>query len=163
MIIIACVRVLAFNINGTYNAVWGLFWHQAEAAVAIIMVSITAFRSLLGLKALKAQKKKEMERSWFADRAKQRTRYFKKTTEAKSESEQLPSIPGATLTGMRTFIDGNGIWDESMEMGKIHQLEKNALGATASHQPQENEVNHPISITSNNFEEAKHTKVANFV
>lgn len=162
MIIIASVRILAFNINGTYNAVWGLFWHQAEAAVAIITVSITTFRSLLGLKALKAQKKKDMERSWFADRAKLRTRYFKKTTEVESESEQLPSIPGATLTGMRTFIDGNGIWDESMEMGKTHQLEKEAPSA-ASHQPQENEVTDQISTTSNIFDEAEHPKVANFV
>ena len=128
MIIIACVRVLAFNINGTYNAVWGIFWHQTEAAVAIIMVSITAFRSLLGLISLKAQKKKKMERYWFADRAKLQIRYFKKRREAEAESEfeseQLPSIPGATLTGMHTFLNGNEIWDGSMEMGKIHKLER---------------------------------------
>ena len=162
MIIIASVRVLSFEINGTYNAVWGLFWHQAEAAISIIMVSITAFRSLLGLKALKARKKKEMERSWFAHRPKLRARYFKKATEDESESEQLPSIPGATLTGMRTFIDGNGIWDKTMAMEMTHQSEKDTLGA-ASHTPQKIEVTHQISTESNIFDGAEHTRIANFV
>lgn len=168
MIIIACVRVLAFNINGTYNAVWGIFWHQAEAAVAIIMVSITAFRSLLGLRSLKAQKKKEMERYWFADRAKLQIRYFKKRREAEAESEveseQLPSIPGATLTGMRTFLNGNESWDESMEMGKIQKLERESSSA-ASLQPHENEVNHQISTTTHISDKSEHAKVAavNFV
>ena len=120
MIIVAIVRVLGFSINSAFT--WGLFWHQAEAATAIIMVSITAFRSLLGLKAQKAQKKKEMERSWFAHRPKL---LAKKVTEDESESEQLPSIPGATLSGMRTFIDGNEIWDGVNGIGKIHQLEWN--------------------------------------
>lgn len=62
MIIIAGIRVFGFNIKNTYIAVWWLFWHQTEASIAIIMVSTTAFRSLLGLKAQKAQKKKELER-----------------------------------------------------------------------------------------------------
>lgn len=140
----------------------GVIWHQAEAAVAIIMVSITAFRSLLGLKAQKTRKKKEMERSWFAHCPKLLARYFKKATEDESESEQLPSIPGATLTGMRTFIDGNGIWDESMAMGMTHQSKKNTPGAD-SHKPQETEVTRKILTESNIFDEAERLRVANFV
>lgn len=152
MIIIAIVRLLGFLINNIFNLVWGLFWHQAEAAIAILMVSITAFRSLLGIKALKAREKKDMERFWFARRPKLPARYFKKATEDESESEQLPSIPGATLTGMRTFINGNGIWDES---------EKDWPG-TASHEPQEIEVAHQISTESNSFDGAER-RAANFV
>ena len=113
MIVIAIVRISSLVTKNTLDVVWVLFWHQVEGAVAIIMVSITGFRSLLGIKALKAREKKNMERSWFSHRPKLLARYFKKATQDESESEQLPSIPGATLTGMRTFINGNGIWDES--------------------------------------------------
>ena len=79
-----------------------LFWHQAEGAVAIIMVSFTAFRSLLGINALNAREKMKRERYWFSHCPKLPTRYFKKTTQDEFKSEQLPSIPGATLTGMRS-------------------------------------------------------------
>ena len=162
MIIIAIVRVWGFIINNTLNLVWGVFWHQAEAAIAIIMVSITAFRSLLGIKALKAQEKKKMERSWFAHRPKLLARYFEKSTEEESEFEQLPSVPGATLTGMRTFINGNRIWDDSMAMGMTHQSEKD-WPLPASHKPQEIEVTHKISTESDIFDGAERTRAANFV
>ncbi len=161
MIIITAVRVLGFNMKSTYNVLWGLFWHQAEAAIAIIMVSITAFRSLLGLKAQKAQEKKAKERYWYTHRPKLLA-YFNKTTEDKSESAQLPSLPGATLTGMRTFSDRDGIWDDSMAIEMTYQMENDALEA-ASHKPQEIEVTPQISTASNNFDGAERTRVANIV
>ena len=150
MIIIAIVRVWGFIINNTLNLVWGVFWHQAEAAIAIIMVSITAFRSLLGIKALKAQEKKKMERSWFAHRPKLLARYFEKATEEESEFEQLPSVPGATLTGMRTSINGT------------HQSEKD-WPLPARHKPQEIEVTHKISTEFDIFDGAERIRAANFV
>lgn len=66
MIIIAIVQVSDFLKNHNIEPVWAIFWHQVEAAVAIITVSITAFRSLLGIKALKARERKKRERSWFS-------------------------------------------------------------------------------------------------
>lgn len=62
-----------------------------EAAIAVIMVSVTAFRSLLGIKAQKAREKRKQ--------SKVLVRYFKKTPQNESDLVQLPSIPGATLTG----------------------------------------------------------------
>ncbi len=129
MIIIASVRVLGFQIRNTYVVVWAIFWAQTEAAIAIIMVSTTAFRSLLGLKAQKAQKKKVEERYWIARRPQQlQARSFnkKKATEDESEYEQLSSIRGATpTTGMRTFnTEGERIWDKSMAMEMANQLEE---------------------------------------
>lgn len=112
MIIITAVRVFGFNIKSTYNVLWGLFWHQAEAAIAIMMVSITAFRSLLGLKAQKAREEKAKERYWYTHRPKLVAKHFNKTKEDESELSQLPSIPGAAPSEMRTFFDGNGIWDD---------------------------------------------------
>ena len=125
MIIIATVRIAGFRIKkSSIDIVWELFWHQVEASVALITVSITAFRSLLGIKALKAREQKKRERFWFSHRAKLLTRYLNKETQDESELEQLPSIPGATLTGMRTFIHGDVIWNESRAMGMTDESEK---------------------------------------
>ena len=154
MIIIAIIRISGMVIKSNFDMVWILFWHQMEGAIAIIMVSLTAFRSLLGIKALKAQKKKEMERSWLA-------RYFKKTTQDRSKSQQLPSVPGATLTGMRTFINGNGICDESKAMEISHTSEKNWPRA-ASHKPQEIELAH-LATELDISDGAKSARAANFV
>lgn len=71
----------------------------------MITVSLTAFRSLLGLRARKFREEKE--RSWYLYR---RMILFKKgreTSESELSEDQLPTIPSATLTGMRTFIRGN--------------------------------------------------------
>lgn len=162
MIIIASVRVWGLEINSNYIVVWGFFWHQAEAAIAIIMVSITAFRPLLGLKAQKARKKVEMERSWFANRPKLRGKYVKKATEDESDSEPLRSIPGATLAGMRTITDGDRIWDESVAIEMTHQSEWDTPGA-ASHKPQAMVVSPQLSTKSNQSYGAERTRAANFV
>ena len=159
MIIIALVRVSGFIIKNTFDLVWVLFWHQAEAAVAIIMVSITAFRSVLGIKALKAREKNKREQYWFSNRPKLLARYLKKATQDECKFEQLPSIPGATLTGIRTFIHGNGICDESRAMGMTHKSEKE-LPVAASHEPHEIEATHQASDV---FDGAKRTRAANFV
>lgn len=111
MIITAIVRVSAIRLNKPFDLVWDIFWLEVEAAIAVIMVSITAFRSLLGIKALKAREKKDQ--SWF-DRyhPKLLARHLKKSTENESDLAELPSIPGAALTGMRTFIHGAGVCED---------------------------------------------------
>lgn len=160
MIIIASIRLSGSDMNNTYAVVWGLFWNQTEAAIAIIMVSTTAFRSLLGLKAQKAQKKKVVERYWIARRPHPPGRHFKKATEDESEYEQLSPILGATLTGMRTFTDGERIWDKSMAMEMAYQSEEDTPGAP-SHKPQEIEVANHISTASNILDGAERSIVAN--
>lgn len=163
MIIIAIVRISGFRIKeSSIDITWELFWHQVEASVALITVSITAFRSLLGIKALKAREKEKRERSWFSHRAKLLTRYLKKETQDEPEPEQLPSIPGATLTGMRTFIHGDGILDESRAMGMTHKSEKNWPRA-ACHEPRETEINIQVSTKSDFFDGGKRANAANIV
>lgn len=113
MIIIAIVRISGISHKKTAVAiVWELFWLDIEAAIAVIMVSVTAFRSLLGIKAQKVREKRKQ--------SKPLVRYFKKTPQKESDLVQLPSIPGATLTGMRTFIHGNGSWEDLRAMGMAH-------------------------------------------
>lgn len=124
MIIIAIVRVSGFLKNNTIDPVWIIFWHQVEGAVAIMTVSITAFRSLLGVKALKARERKKRERFWFSHHQKLGARYFQKSTQEEPTAGQLVSIPGATLTGIRTFINDNGIRDKSKPMEMTHKADE---------------------------------------
>lgn len=129
--------------------------------MAIIMVSLTAFRSMLGIKALKAREKERMERSWFSHRPKLLARYFKKETQDESKSQQLPSVPGGTLTGMRTFINGSEIWDESKAMGMTHKWEKDGP-RTASHEPQDFELAH-LSTEMEVLDGTKSARASDFV
>lgn len=155
MIIIAIVRISGFRIKeSSIDIVWELFWHQVEASVALITVSITAFRSLLGIKSLKAREKEKRERSWLSHRAKVLTRNLKKETQDESEVEQLPVIPGATLTGMRTFIHADGIWDESRAMGKTHKSEKDWPGP-GCHEPCVSEITQQVPTKSDIFDGGK--------
>lgn len=64
MIMIAIVRISGLRIQKSdIDIQLELFWQDAEDNIAVIMVSITAFRSLVGMKALKAREKRK--RSWF--------------------------------------------------------------------------------------------------
>lgn len=164
MIIIAIVRVSGLHKNHNIDPVWTVFWHQVEAAVAIITVSITAFRSLLGIKALKSRERKIRERSWFSHhQRKLRARYFQKSTQDEPTLGQLPSIPAATLTGIRTFINDNGvgILGNSEPMGMTHNLDED-LPTVASHEPQQIRVAQ-LSTELDLLDKVKSTKTAKFV
>ena len=58
MMIIAIVRVAASALpDGVTDTSWLFFWQTMEAAVAIIIVSLTAIRSLFGANAATSSKK----------------------------------------------------------------------------------------------------------
>ena len=46
MIVIAFVRISGYRAHGSHGYTWQAFWMEFEACVAVIMVSLTAFRSL---------------------------------------------------------------------------------------------------------------------
>ena len=176
MMIIAIVRISGLRIEkAILDIVWELFWQQTEAAVAVIMVSITAFRSLLGIKANKTREKKMTQRSWTLShhRPKVHAGFFKKTTTTthdESEFEPLPSIPGANFTGMRTFICGKSILSNESssrggEMGAGVQKseEKDLVGGAHNHEPHEIKVTHEFSIESEILNRPKPARATNFV
>ncbi len=175
MIIIAIVRISGLRIEtAILDIVWELFWQQTEAAVAVIMVSITAFRSLLGIKAHKTREKMTAQRSWTLSHhhgSKVQAGLFKKTTtHDESEFEPLPSIPGANFTGMRTFICGESILsNESTSRGGgtgvgVHKSEeKDLVGEAHNHEPHEIKVTHQFSIESEILNRPKPARAANFV
>lgn len=106
MIITAIVRVSGLRLgNIMIDVQWEVFFQQVEASVSVITVSLTAFRSLLGLKARESREKKQ--RVWYSYQRIILLKKGRKTSDSELRGDQLPSIPSATMTGMRTFIRGN--------------------------------------------------------
>lgn len=115
MALIALVRVGGYRIQGKIDATWQLFWQYIEACIAIIMGSATAFRTLfVGGNSRKAPDKKL---SYSV-----RQRLMRKTP-PKDDCEDtngrhLPTVPSATLSGLRTFVHHQGRADfAAIELG----------------------------------------------
>ena len=117
MFAICLVRTSGETIDGntgtTVDVQWNVFWHNIEASVAVTAVSLTAFRSLYGIKTLQQQQKnKKRNLPWLSSyrknllNRKQQRRVDEFGDPISDEYYSLPRIPGATLTGMRTMIRG---------------------------------------------------------
>lgn len=103
MAITASVRVSGLKFRGTFDEVWLFFWQHAEACVAISMVSLTAFRSVfVGAKSTSAQKE-AVKKPWYSSAI---VRNRNKRNADEEICHELPKIPSATLSGMRTMING---------------------------------------------------------
>ena len=104
MIIVASIRMSGLHARGangveTADLIWELFWQFIEASISVMMVSLIAFRTAFVIKS--SRKKK---RQWYAPRNIFSRRRPSPDDEFRVGS--LPTIPSATMTGMRTFIRG---------------------------------------------------------
>lgn len=105
MAVLAIVRLSGIQSQGS----WNVFWQQMETLVAIIMVSLTAFRSLYVAEASKASDK-QSPKHWIPST--NRLNFMRKLKGSNEQDERLPSIPNATMTGMRTVIrEAEGVGD----------------------------------------------------
>lgn len=117
MAIIAIVRVAGIRHSGAIDYTWIFFWQHIEVCVAVSMVSLTAFRSLFVSTGQAPNKK---ARPWYSSQAR-KLRGAKGGSLPNGGHEELPSIPGATMTGIRTFIRGNrGVSTIDSETGQEH-------------------------------------------
>ncbi|KAI1165532.1 hypothetical protein F5B18DRAFT_609990 [Nemania serpens] len=115
MAIVAIVRISGFYYKGLEDDIWEFFWQQTEGAVAVMMASITAFRTLF----IKQQSKGKADAA--GDPEPSRFRRFlarfnalaqeqpdeKSTSTGDSSTLKLPKVPSPVLTGIRTFIRRN--------------------------------------------------------
>lgn len=110
MIVIAIIRISKIRVRIHHvDIVWMIFWQQMEASMAVIMVSLSAFRSFFV--ARESRIRQNRHRHWYMSRKNQmaaawRRKMFRSKSE---ETNQLPEIPRATMTGMSTFIREEGI------------------------------------------------------
>ena len=108
MIIVTIIRASGLHAEGedAIDTVWEIHWQWIECCVAVTMVSLTAFRSFFIQHSSRNQS--PQKRPWYQGVKAALT--VSKTT-SKKEHEKIrdwPHIPGGTMTGMRTFIDGKG-------------------------------------------------------
>lgn len=111
MVITAVVRVSALRMRVlvlgmpivAIDMVWKHFWQQVEASIAILAISFTAFRSFFVVDASRYHGAPQAKLPYST---RQRIWNRKRCATSKTESGagELPSIPSATMTGLRTFI-----------------------------------------------------------
>lgn len=105
------IKVAGGNIShGQVDSAWAIFWLQAEAAVAIIVVSITAFRALFV--AHRASKQQSPAHHASTSRS--------LLSKVVRRHDDLPSAPAPTFTGTGTYIRhspyGAGSFEESRDV-----------------------------------------------
>ena len=97
--IISIIKVAGGNTtDGGVDTSWVLFWYEIEAAVAIIVVSVSAFRALfIAHQAMKYRSPAENGSSWNIWNRKSKG----------SRPEELPVPPAPVLSGVSTHIRGS--------------------------------------------------------
>jgi len=117
MAVCALIRITGFHFShykGVENEVWAVFWNHIEGAVAVMMASLTAFRTLfvkptsdntdtVALTPVERLYQRVLQRF----RALARAEPGEKPRPAQSTqrfSIRLPSIPSPVFTGIRSFI-----------------------------------------------------------
>lgn len=104
MSLVACIRVTGLGLVKPYDLNWSDFWLEIEACVGVLMVSVTAFRTIFVSNISKANRERAA-RPWYSSTV-ERLRARKKPDSDDPEMQHFPAIPPATMTGMRTFIAG---------------------------------------------------------
>ena len=101
MIAVASVRFSGTQAHLNTAQSWDYFWIETEACVAVWMVSLSAFRSVFASDERRARSKKV--RPWYSSTV-ARLRNAHKFSEGADGLKDLPTVPSATLSGMRTYI-----------------------------------------------------------
>lgn len=107
MIMVTIVRIAGIKLaDGSVDIVWLAFWQQQESSIAVIMISMSAFRSLfvdsVGVTAPRKHLKYSAN-NW-------RKRLMRRALGSGGDhadaerSMGLPQVPRATLTGMSEAI-----------------------------------------------------------
>lgn len=127
MIAITVTRMIGLKYQGKLDSIWETFFIVVASEVGLILVAITAFRTLFVAK-MKSRREKQpplrgFKTSWISKTKSRIVRFVSGKSNASSnpsnpESFNVPLIrkkrllsnqfPRATITGMRTFIDVNG-------------------------------------------------------
>lgn len=117
MIITAIVQISGIHTPAkNFDATWGIFWQFMEACIAVIMVSLTTFRSLFvahGSAVKLLPHKPNLRKQQLSSR----TVAGKKRAGGNAIEDMggSPELPRVTLTEMRTFIWGGRVKGSVME------------------------------------------------
>lgn len=115
MVICAIVRMTGFHYKGVEDDTWEFMWQHIEGAVAVMMASITAFRTLFVKQTNNIEN--TVPRSPVNSLLRRLHKRFqslaraqpdeKPTTTGSRPTLKMPKLPSPVFTGMRTFIRRN--------------------------------------------------------
>ena len=123
MIIAALIRmsnlsttVMVFGVKRkAIDVTWKLFWQHFEACIAVLMVSLTGFRSIFMAELSMNRKEKNVKPGiWIRKNTTSSNSSLDDRSNDERKSCLLPSTPSATVTDVRTFVRGGS--------SKPHQL-----------------------------------------
>ena len=103
MIVITLVR--SRELSSSQDVLFQLFLFQLEGCVSVLMASVSAFRSLFASTGSRAARKTP-KFIYSARNMLQTRRNRLLDSDSDIRRNGLPSIPSATMTGLRTFIGG---------------------------------------------------------
>ncbi|KAK8116330.1 Integral membrane protein [Apiospora sp. TS-2023a] len=103
MVCLAITRASKINGAAGVDVPWEFFWQFMEASVAVLMGSLTVFRTLLTSKTGAPDERRKLAGGPMAPCA-------------SCSRDGLPEVPSATMTGLWTFIQRNNC-DTSTEGG----------------------------------------------
>lgn len=126
VVIFTVTRGSGLEWQGKLDVVWEVYFQIVAAEVGLILVSLTAFRALFVSRANKkpnspqkspsslaktyqAMKRILDPRRWTSHHSKDVSDGERQRNVEKDIDGKLPKIPGATMTGMQTFVDDHGI------------------------------------------------------
>lgn len=121
MAICAIIRIAGFHYKGVEDDTWEFFWQQLEGAVAVMMASITAFRTLFVKQTTNADDTTSrspveslLHRFYMRFQSLARARPDEKVVSTDSRPIlRLPKLPSPVFTGVRTFVRKNNRTDVS--------------------------------------------------
>lgn len=131
MIIAALTRVGGYRYRGVLDLTWEIFWQWVEACIAVIMGSMTAFRSLFVSNGSVIYKDGQRKAPSYSSVREKLLKKFKRSRDSswdELEQNELPEIPSATMNGMRTFIRRNNRSGPGTRMTSGDQEEDYSFG-----------------------------------
>jgi hypothetical protein len=132
MAVFAVIKMAGFHYRGLEDDTWQFFWQQAEGAVAVMMASITAFRTLFvkpdhdpNISTQRSPVENFFHRIYNRFRTLAQADPGEKPISATPSKPllRLSKIPTPTFTGIRTFIHKNN--RSNMESAQFDSLHSN--------------------------------------
>lgn len=128
MVFVAIVRVSTMRTSqGVFDYTWTNLWLYLEGGIAIIMISLSAFRTQYTLRREERQRQERI--------SKPQTYYRPNRKQApwlESEVEELPVIPEPTMSGLGGLIRGGNTHQSAMEVSIKDKPSKKKPGLSIS-------------------------------
>ena len=131
--ITALIKVAGGNIgHGQVDSAWAIFWFQAEAAIAIIVVSVSAFRALFVTHQASKQHSPAHHGSSFESI----------WSKIMRRHDNLPAAPAPTHNGARTYIRHSPFSSGSFEGSQDMELPLQGQGIRVTHDISSDKISH---------------------